>query len=62
ADAAKRALRQLIAEEPPDAPLNDQQMAEALAAGLGLQISRRTVAKYRAELGIGGVHDRRRPG
>lgn len=62
ADAAKRALQQLIAEEPPDAPLNDQQMAEALAAGLGLQISRRTVAKYRAELGIGGVHDRRRPG
>jgi RNA polymerase sigma-54 factor len=57
-DQAKRLLRDIIRQENEKAPLSDEQLSAALNA-LGVHISRRTVAKYRAEMGIGGVHDRR---
>lgn len=48
-EAAKAQLRTLIEEE--DRPLSDQKLCEELARR-GYAISRRTVAKYREELGI----------
>jgi RNA polymerase sigma-54 factor len=39
-------------------PLSDQEIAQALH-GQGLRIARRTVAKYREELGVLPSHQRR---
>lgn len=47
----KERLRKLVAEEDPEHPLSDQALADSLER-LGAPISRRTVNKYRAELGI----------
>jgi RNA polymerase sigma-54 factor len=47
-DAPREALRGLLASE--RQPLTDGQLAQALAAR-GHRIARRTVAKYRAQLG-----------
>ncbi|MGN0968627.1 MAG: RNA polymerase factor sigma-54 [Oscillospiraceae bacterium] len=51
AGQAKAALRALIDREDKRAPLSDQKLCEALA-GQDLILSRRTVAKYRDEMGI----------
>ena len=51
AQQAKAALRALIDREDKRKPLSDQKLCEALA-GQDLVLSRRTVAKYREELGI----------
>lgn len=51
-------LQRLITEEPPDQPLSDEALAQRLQA-LGFQIARRTVAKYRASLGIPPQRERR---
>ena len=48
ADASREALRALLANE--HRPLTDGQLAQALAAR-GHRVARRTVAKYRAQLG-----------
>ncbi len=45
------ALRSLIAEEDPRAPLSDQALTEAMNAK-GFDLARRTVAKYRERLGL----------
>lgn len=50
-DRAKTRLRALIDGEDKKKPLSDQKLAERLAAE-GVPLSRRTVAKYRDELGI----------
>lgn len=47
----KERLRRLVADEDPEHPLSDQALADALEK-LGTPISRRTVNKYRGELGI----------
>ena len=47
----KQRLMELIAAERQSAPYSDQQLAELLGEK-GIQISRRTVAKYRTELGV----------
>lgn len=47
----KERLRKLVAEEDHEHPLSDQALADALEK-LGAPISRRTVNKYRGELGI----------
>ena len=52
---AKAALRALVAAEAQ--PLTDQALCLALA-GQGFHLSRRTVAYYRAELGIPSTHQR----
>jgi RNA polymerase sigma-54 factor len=63
--AAKDAIRSLIGEESPGSPVTDQAIADHLLAR-GISISRRTVAKYRGQMGIGGAASRallpRRPG
>ncbi len=51
AKSAKDRIRRIIEAEDPKAPLSDQKIADILRAD-GLNIARRTVAKYREQLGI----------
>lgn len=57
-DTAKRLLRTLIDGEDKRAPLSDQKLCGQMETQ-GCRISRRTVAKYRDELGIPGAQGRR---
>jgi len=57
--AIRAKIRKLIAREPGDAPLSDSRIAETLSAE-GVQVARRTVAKYREAMGIASSGDRRR--
>jgi len=54
----KRKVKKLIEEEDPKRPLTDDHIAAALA-GQGIQVTRRTVAKYREDLQIPSTHQRR---
>ena len=56
--AIRAKIRRLVAQEPPGKPLSDQQIVEKLAAD-GVQVARRTVAKYREALGIAPSSARR---
>ncbi|KWX78399.1 hypothetical protein AMQ84_09590 [Paenibacillus riograndensis] len=51
-------IRELIREEDPGKPLSDQRLSEQLAEE-GLTVARRTVAKYREELGLSSAALRR---
>ncbi|MFP5277469.1 MAG: RNA polymerase sigma-54 factor [Acidobacteriota bacterium] len=55
----KRKVRKLIEEENPRKPLTDDQLAAMLQAQ-GIQITRRTVAKYREDMNIPSTHQRRK--
>jgi RNA polymerase sigma-54 factor len=55
----KRKVRKLIAEEDARHPLTDDQLAAVLQAQ-GIQLTRRTVAKYREDMNIPSTHQRRR--
>lgn len=55
----KRMIRDLIEAEDPKKPLSDQRIGDILISK-GLNISRRTVAKYRDEMGIQAAGKRRR--
>ena len=55
----KRMIRDLIEAEDPKKPLSDQRIGDILVSK-GLNISRRTVAKYRDEMGIQAAGKRRR--
>ncbi|HHW43597.1 RNA polymerase factor sigma-54 [Desulfofundulus thermobenzoicus] len=59
AESIKKMLEEMVASEDPKAPLNDQQIAEIFRQR-GIRISRRTVAKYRDELGIPPIRQRKR--
>lgn len=50
----KSRLKALVDQEDKKHPCSDEQLAKLLEAE-GMAISRRTVAKYRMELGIGGA-------
>jgi RNA polymerase sigma-54 factor len=54
----KRKVRKLIDEENPRHPLTDDQLAAILQAQ-GIQLTRRTVAKYREDMRIPSTHQRR---
>lgn len=58
AGALRDRLARLVAAEDPQTPLSDEALARALAEG-GAPIARRTVAKYRAMLGLPPAHRRR---
>jgi RNA polymerase sigma-54 factor len=58
-DVIKVVLRDIIASENPRSPYSDQKLADLLKAR-GMEISRRTVAKYRDELGIPSTSVRKR--
>jgi RNA polymerase sigma-54 factor len=57
----KDAIQKMIREEVPSMPLKDQQIVDSLKA-IGLEIARRTVAKYREELRIPPTSVRKRMG
>ncbi|QKK01988.1 MAG: RNA polymerase factor sigma-54 [Pseudomonadota bacterium] len=59
ATAVKARLRKLIGGEDASRPLSDQALADQLADS-GIMLARRTVAKYREQLGIPGSAQRRR--
>ncbi|PTE14150.1 RNA polymerase factor sigma-54 [Pseudogemmobacter blasticus] len=59
AAALHEALARLVAAEDAAQPLTDDALAQALA-GAGTPLARRTVAKYRGQLGIPPVHARKR--
>ncbi|HUY80887.1 MAG TPA: RNA polymerase factor sigma-54 [Acidobacteriaceae bacterium] len=54
----KRKVKKLIEEEDPSKPLTDDQIA-TLLQGQGIQVTRRTVAKYREDMRIPSTHQRR---
>ena len=56
--AVRALLRQLVAAEDPKAPLSDGQLAQMLSEQ-GIQVARRTVAKYREALKIAPANLRR---
>lgn len=55
--SVRERLKELIEEENASAPLSDQALAEQLSRE-GVRIARRTVAKYREELGLAPAHKR----
>ncbi len=57
--AVKQALLALLREEDPRRPYSDQDLCRLLAER-GVRVARRTVAKYRLELGIGSSAVRRK--
>ncbi len=54
----KRRVKKLIEEEDPTRPLTDEQITRILQAQ-GIQVTRRTVAKYREDMRIPSTHQRR---
>ena len=54
----KRKVKKLIEEEDPSKPLTDDQIA-TLLQGQGIEVTRRTVAKYREDMRIPSTHQRR---
>jgi RNA polymerase sigma-54 factor len=54
----KRRVKKLIEEEDPTRPLTDEQLTRILQAQ-GIQVTRRTVAKYREDMKIPSTHQRR---
>lgn len=58
-DAVREKVRELVAAEDTSAPLSDEALVESLASA-GHKVARRTVAKYRKELGIPSSYRRRR--
>jgi RNA polymerase sigma-54 factor len=59
AETARQRIRALVAAEPPGRVLSDDAIVERLQKD-GVDIARRTVAKYRKQLGIGSSAERRR--
>lgn len=57
--AIRAKIRKLVASEEPDKPLSDNRIAEILSAE-GVQVARRTVAKYREALGIPPSSERKK--
>jgi RNA polymerase sigma-54 factor len=54
----KRRVKKLIEEEDPSRPLTDEQLTRILQSQ-GIQVTRRTVAKYREDMRIPSTHQRR---
>ena len=54
----KRWVKKMIEQEDPAHPLTDEQITERLQAE-GIQVTRRTVAKYREDMRIPSTHQRR---
>ena len=54
----KRRVKKLIGEEDPARPLTDEQITRILQSQ-GIQVTRRTVAKYREDMHIPSTHQRR---
>jgi len=59
AESIKKMLQEMVAAEDTSVPLNDQKIA-GIFRQRGIKISRRTIAKYRDELGISPIRKRKR--
>ncbi|NSW84659.1 MAG: RNA polymerase sigma-54 factor, partial [Syntrophothermus sp.] len=59
AESIKRILKELVENEDATRPYSDQHLCELLRER-GIRIARRTVAKYRQEIGIPPVRQRKR--
>lgn len=59
ATAIRARIRDMIAAETPGSPLSDNDIAETLNEA-GINVARRTVAKYREGMGIGSTTERRK--
>lgn len=59
--AIRARIRKLTQDEPPGKPLSDSRLAELLAAE-GIEVARRTVAKYRESMNIPSSSQRKRLG
>ena len=57
--AIRALIRKLVAAEPATKPLSDQRIA-AILSDQGINVARRTVAKYRENMGIAASSERRR--
>jgi RNA polymerase sigma-54 factor len=57
--SVKQKIKQLISDENPSKPLSDSDLSASFKKD-GINIARRTIAKYRDELGIPSSSDRRR--
>lgn len=57
-DAVREKIRELIADEDPAKPLSDQKIADTLKKQ-GVEVARRTVAKYREQLRIPSTSERK---
>ena len=58
-NSVKMQIREIIEAENPSRPLSDQKISDMLNSK-GVEISRRTVAKYREEMGIFSSQQRKR--
>jgi RNA polymerase sigma-54 factor len=54
----KRKVKKMIDQEDKNNPLTDDQITQILQ-GQGINVNRRTVAKYRADMKIPSTHQRR---
>ena len=57
--SVKETIKEMIDQEPPQKPLSDQKIMQNLT-DKGLNIARRTIAKYREELKIPSASQRRK--
>jgi RNA polymerase sigma-54 factor len=57
-DDLREVVRGLVRDEDPEQPLSDEDLVKSLASA-GHRVARRTVAKYRKELGIKSSYQRR---
>lgn len=60
AESIRQRIKEMIKNENPEKPLTDNAISKALA-GENIKIARRTVAKYREQMGILPVKHRRKP-
>ncbi|MEA3422882.1 MAG: RNA polymerase factor sigma-54 [Bacillota bacterium] len=58
-ETIKVSIREMIEKEEPSKPISDKQISNELNL-MGIKISRRTIAKYRDEMGISGSSKRKR--
>lgn len=59
ATAIKDFIKEIIAQEDPQSPLSDSEISKLLYERHGLKIARRTVTKYREELKIPSIRERK---
>lgn len=59
AESIKSIIQEMVSNENPKKPLSDQRISNELNK-IGIKVSRRTIAKYRDELGIPGSSKRKR--
>ncbi|MCS7199035.1 MAG: RNA polymerase factor sigma-54 [Caldimicrobium sp.] len=58
--AIKDYIKEIISQEDPKEPFSDNEISQILLKKYGLKIARRTITKYREELGIPSIRERKR--